>query len=295
MQADFFSADHSVAYRNDVILALEQDDASAAQLAWNALDQHCPADDCLPALRVLIEALGAQSHAVFQDHAALNLARQALQNDISPAARRGMGVAATTWLCKRWKQLALRAAALAYRADHCEDHAAPLWLCAGEWQAAAEAAASIASWRRIPAPLSWMLHAQLRLHGVQPYWGLLAELAWLSPSRLRRVVQDSADPILLSWVQKFEQKFEVCGEVGADGGLSDLAWFPAWLLTERSDWAAHLTRAQASQNTPPEQAMCALLELLGLEHQGRHHDVIARRKSLRDLNLPLYAAYMASR
>jgi hypothetical protein len=38
-----------------------------------------------------------------------------------------------------------------------------------------------------------------------------------------------------------------------------------------------------------------MVELLGLERECRHHDLVARRKALRDLRAPLYAAYMATR
>jgi hypothetical protein len=41
--------------------------------------------------------------------------------------------------------------------------------------------------------------------------------------------------------------------------------------------------------------MRIVLELLGLERQGRHHDVVERRKALRDLNSALFASYMATR
>lgn len=290
MQFDIFNDSHSVAGRNDVIVALQQCDAAAAHQAWQALGQHYPQDDCLAPFLVLIDAVAARTVEPFHDHDALRIARLALQSDITPAAHSGLGAAqATVWLRARWQELAQRSAPLAYRADHSEDHAAPLCLRAADWQAAAEAVAHIASWRRIPTPLSWMLHAQVRLHGLQAHWGLLAELAWLSPSRLYEVVTQSADPVLQPLVRTFEQNFEGLGDA------RDLAWFPAWLLTERPSLALHLAQAQASQHSPPEQAMRLLVELLGLERQGRHHDVIGHRKSLRDLHAPLYAAYMATR
>ncbi|SCK08316.1 hypothetical protein VAR608DRAFT_0233 [Variovorax sp. HW608] len=40
--------------------------------------------------------------------------------------------------------------------------------------------------------------------------------------------------------------------------------------------------------------MRLLLELLGLERQGRHHDVVERRKALRDTHPSLYAAYTSA-
>ena len=290
MQFDFFTDSHSVAFRNDVIVALEQCDASAARLAWQALGRHYPQDECLSPLLMLIEALARRTQAVFHDHDALGLARKDLLDDITPAAYSGLGApGAALWLQARWQELAQRAEPLAYRAEHSEDHSAPLWLRAANWQAAVEAVARIESWRRIPAPLSWMLHARVALQGLQANWGLLAELAWLSPGRLDEVVKQACDPVLQQWVAKFEQIFEGLGDA------SDLAWFPAWLLTERPALAGHLALAQASQHSAPEQAMRVMVELLGLERQGRQHDVIAHRKTLRDLHASLYGAYMATR
>jgi len=290
MQLDFFNDSHSVTLRNDVILALQRCDVPAAEHAWETLDKHYPGDACLVAMLRLIEALAARTQAPFQTHAELCAARLALQDNITPAALQSLGQAeAAPWLRQRWQELATRAAALPFRADQLEDHAAPLWLQAGQWQCAADAVAHIESWRRIPAPLSWMLHARLKLQGLQANWGLLAELAWLSPQRLDQLTQRAPEPLLHTLLAKFAQQFDGAGDA------NDLAWFPAWVLTERPALASALTQAQAGQHHPPEQALRVLLELLGLERQGRQHDVIERRKTLRGLHAALYAAYLATR
>ena len=67
------------------------------------------------------------------------------------------------------------------------------------------------------------------------------------------------------------------------------------MLTQKPALANALGGAQRSLDSAPEQAMRLLLELLGLERQGRQHDVVARRKLLRDLHPSLYAAYLAAR
>jgi len=85
------------------------------------------------------------------------------------------------------------------------------------------------------------------------------------------------------------------GSTSSRNDATDLAWFPAWVLTQRPALASALTQAQAGQHHPPEQALRVLLELLGLERQGRQHDVIERRKTLRGLHAALYAAYLATR
>jgi hypothetical protein len=43
------------------------------------------------------------------------------------------------------------------------------------------------------------------------------------------------------------------------------------------------------------QSFRTLVELLGLERQGRQRDIVERRKTLRDLHPSLYAAYMRTR
>lgn len=289
MQFDFFNDNQNVGRRNDVILALEQCDVTTAHSAWQTLNKQFPQDDCLGSLQLLIDTLEQRSPVRFAEHTTLQQACQRLQKQIEPVAQRNLGKAAAIWLRARWQELAERAVALAYHPDHQDAHAAPLWLRAGNWQAAADAVTRIESWRRIPAPLAWMLQARLALQGLQPNWGLLAELAWLSPARLDAVITHRPDPLLQPLLKRFGHGFEGAGDA------RDLAWFPAWVLIERPALAPHLAQAQAGQQRAPEQAMRLMLELLGLERQGRHQEVIERRKTLRGLHAPLYAAYMTSR
>lgn len=289
MQFDLFNDGHRVALQNDVILALVQGDVAAAQTAWQTLSQQCPEDNCIDAFQVLIQTESQHTSALFLDHDELRDARVTLIQTLTPAAHSCLGQQADAWLHSHWQNLAQRAAGLSYRADKSDEHAAPLWLRTRNWQACAEAVSSIASWRRIPTPLSWMLQARLKIQGLLANWGLLAELAWLSPQRLQSIIEHCDDPILGTLVSKFELVFDGTG----DG--RDLAWFPAWVLTERPALASALTQAQTGQHSEPEQAMRLLLVLLGLERQGRQRDIVETRQSLRELHGALYAAYMATR
>ena len=290
MQFDLFNDSQSVAWRNDVIDAVARADAVAARLAWDSLRQNCPQDDCLDPLRVLVTAVATDSAVPFSSHEALATAQWALHQEIAPAARRAMGAAdAERWLRMRWQALAARAGGLPFQPAQADDHAAPLWLRAANWQAAADAVAGIASWRRIPAPLAWMLQARLQLQGLPANWPLLAELAWLAPDRLASVARAVSQPILQALLRQFAQDFDDGDE------RSDLVWFPAWVLIEQPALAAALTQAQPSQHSAPEQAMRLLLELLGLERQGRQRELVEHRKRLRDLQASLYNRYMARR
>lgn len=289
MQLDIFDHSRDVMLRNDVVDALDRRDASDARSAWHVFKDEFPAHDTLPALAALIGALEGRAGAAFADHDALCSARRVL-GDIEPAARRVFGEqAGAAWLAPLWHEMAIRAARLPFRSERAEDHAAALWLRAGDWQAAADAVASIESWRRIPAPLGWMAEARYRLMGIEATWALLAELGWLAPARFCDLTTRLGDPSLDRLRKQFDASFE------GDGGMADLAWFAAWVLTEKPGLARWLGETQPSMDSEPERAMRLSLELLGLERQGRHHEVVERRKALRDMHPFLYAAYMRTR
>lgn len=290
MQLDIFEHGRDVMLRNDAVVALLRRDAAAAAAACGRLAEAFPDDRDLADLRTLCGAIAAVAAEALESHEALHRACRDLDEILVPAARRALGeAAAADWVLPCWRDLARRGARLPFKAACDVPHAAALWLRAREWEAAAQAVASIPSWRRIPLPLGWMAQAQLQLRGLQASWPLLAELGWLSPSLLARVAAASPDPTLPRWIERFEAQLD-CG-----GGEADLAWWPAWLLTQQPSLAAHLATAQPSRHEPPEQAMRLLIELLGLERQGRQHDIVPRRKALRDLCPQLYAAYLRTR
>ncbi len=303
MQLDIFEDSRDVMLRNDVLQALERFDAPRSRACWLVLAHEYPCDAALPALSKLIEATAAlvaqtEPPPAFADHAGLAQAQSALKDELAPAAQRLMDAKlAQPWLLRFWQNVIGRSAHLPYRADAPAQHAASMLLHIQDWRGAQDAVAQIESWRRIPTPLAWMTQARLNLLGLQASWPLLAELAWLSPQRLNALVQNSSDPILKRLKAQFDAEFEPGLELTANQteADADLAWFPAWVLTERPQLAPHLAPAQVSTHRAPEQAMRLLVNLLGLEHQGRHQDIVSHRKLLRDLHGGLYAAYMKTR
>lgn len=290
MQLNLFDHCRDVMLRNDVLQALQQRDLEAARRACSAFGAEFPLDPGLPPLALLIDALAPADEAPFADHDLLLAARSAIGEHIEPAALRLFGQAeGMAWLLPLWRQLAQRAAPLQFRTERTEDHAAPLWLRAGDAAAASRAVAGIESWRRIPAPLGWMAEACWHMQGLPAAWPLLVELAWLAPARFDTLTKRLADPVLGRLRKGFDAGFE------GQGDVSDLAWFPAWVLTTSTALAPSLREAQPALHTAPEQAMRLLLELLSLERHGRHHELVERRRQLQDLHGPLFKAYMQTR
>jgi len=289
-QLDIFADSRDTMLRNDVAAALERRDAISAGSAWSTFAEEFPHDESLAPLSVLVDALDHCTTAPFPDHESVRQARRTLSEMIEPAARRIFGgVAGAGWSAPLWGEMARRAAHLAMHPEHGDDHCAALWLRAGDWSAASDAVARIESWRRIPAPLAWMAEAHYHVHDLDGAWPLLAELAWLSPERFDQLTRRLADPLLERLRKSFDASFE------GQGDVRDLVWFPAWVLTEKPGLSRLLGQVQRCLHTEPEQAMRLLLEILGLERQGRHHDLVGRRKSLRDTHPSLYAAYIRTR
>ena len=293
-QLDLFEHSADTMLRNDVQGALLRRDGGAATRALQALRGLAPEHPALAALDTLTEALARADEAALPlTPADILLDVQQLDHQTAPAARAQLGAAdASAWLAPLWRTLALRAAALPFNPLLPDAHAAPLWLRAGDGQAAEAAVQGIESWRRIPAPLGWMAEACGRRHGLDAAWPLLAELAWLAGPRLAAAAKALGDPLLTRLLRRFDDQF--------DPGVSHpdtpaLAWWPAWLLIDQPALLPQLRQAEAGQDSAPERAFRLLAQLLGFERQGRHAELIAARKRLRDLQPALYAAYMRSR
>jgi hypothetical protein len=290
LQLDLFAHSRDVMLRNDALQALQQRAALRAHAARAALAAEVPADPLLPALATLAHELERRDDAPFADHDALAAERRRLDTESAPAACRAFGEAdAAAWLRPLRRTLAQRAAALPFVAARADDHAAPLWLQAEAWAEAAAAVQRIESWRRIPAPLAWMLEARCRADGIGACWPLLAELAWLAPQRLAALRPRLPDPLLQRPLQRFDAEFD------GDGNADDLAWFPAWLANAQPALAPRLAAAEPGRHDAPERAFRLVVELLGLERQGRQRELMPRRQALRELHAGLFGAYMATR
>jgi hypothetical protein len=290
MQLDIFNDSRDVMLRNDVLSALQQYDAAGARRALQALANEYPDDVALGHFGSIVNALEGRSTVPFDRHDAALHARQALSHEVQPAVARVFpGQTGAIWLAPLWAELAGRAAALPFRSDHADAHAAPLFLLAARWAEASDAVLRIASWRRIPASLGWMTEARYRLDGLDAAWPLLVELAWLSPSRFDQLSGRLGDASVNTLRRTFDASFDGAGDI------DDLAWLPAWILTEKASLAPLFKQAEPSRQNAPERAAKLMLELLSLERQGRHHELLETRRALQALNGALYAAYMKTR
>ncbi|MBL8350939.1 MAG: hypothetical protein JNL87_11555 [Burkholderiaceae bacterium] len=292
-QLDIFADGRDRMLVNALADSLAAADLPAARVASDALRNEFPDDRHLAPAAALIGALADEAAAAgipLPDAAAAVAAGERLDATLRPAALAVLGgEAAARWCVSRWQALARRARSLPFDPAQPEGHAAALWLRGEAWSDAAAAVEGIVSWRRIPAPLAWMIEARCRLGRLDDSWELLAELAWMVPGRFADLLPRLADPLPRRLAKAFDAHFE------GQGDTSDLAWFPAWVLVEQPALAAPLSRAQPGRHDEPERAMRLLVELIGLERQGRQHDLVARRRALRDLHPALYALYLARR
>lgn len=287
MQLDLFRDSRDVILRNEIIAALRARDLPAIRKARTALAAEFPKDNLLDASAVLVNALEAQPDRILNHDHAQRAARQ-LDRTITAAAATALGPAdATTWLGHLWRALANAVQHLPYQSHTPEAHAAHMHIRARHWSETALAVQGIDTWRRQPAPLTWMAEATFHLQGLDAAWPLLAELAWRDPARFSHLTHRLAPATPATMLAHFERDFL--------GTHADYPWFPAWALIMEPSLQAVLRTAETPEQTPPEQAARTILQLLALERQGRHHEIIERRKTLRALHPSLFAQYMHTR
>lgn len=288
MQLDIFEHSRDVILRNAVIDALHQRNAAACVRALATFAAECEADPLLPAFRLLCARLHAAPQAPLAREAASAILQET-EGTVAAAALAVFGRAAQTWLAPRWLELAAAIADYPFDPGHETLHAAPLLLRGGNWMDAVTRIESIASWRKQPAPLAWMIEARCRIAGFTAIWPLLAELAWMAPRRAQALSPQLVQPELDRLVRGFDAEFE------GEGTADDFAWFPAWAPIALGRLAEGLRLAQAGADTRPERCARTVLSLLALERQGRHAELVEGRRKLRTAHPGLFAYYMQSR
>jgi hypothetical protein len=288
MQLDIFEHSRDVILRNAVIDALHERDAGACARALATLAAAYGADPLLPAFGLLCARLHSPLPAPLAPEAA-GAILQETEGAVAAAAFAVFGRTAQAWLSPLWAELAAAVADYPFDPGHEALHAAPLLLRAGHWADAAIRIEGIASWRRQPVPLAWMIEARCRIAGFDAIWPLLAELAWMAPRRAQALAPRLAQPELNGLVRRFDAEFE------GEGTADDFAWFPAWALVAVGRLAAGLRLAQGGADTRPERCARIVLGLLALERQGRHAELVEGRRKLREAHPALFACYMQSR
>jgi hypothetical protein len=288
MQLDLFTHSRDVMLQNDVIAALRERDVVKAQQALVVLTAEFPTHEIVGPMTMLLNTLTTPVER-FTDHQAVTARLHAMDTLVVHAASRVFGnTEAGGWLAPLWQSLADAATGLPFNAKAPHTHAAYMQLQGGDWAAAEAAIAGIPSWRRIPAPLAWMAEARFVRGGLEHAWCLLMELAWIDADTFGVLVGRLRAPSLHKLLHDFDVTFD-------EDGQPDRAWFPAWLLITAPAMALVMRETQTSTKNTPERVARLVMELLALEKQGRHNDLVAQRRKLRDLHAGLYATYMASR
>ncbi len=288
MQLDLFVHNRNLMLRNDVISALRSREPVAVSDALAMLSAEYPGDSLLVSLATLLNTLAARPER-FPDHDRAAEALQNMETVVVPAANRVLGAQEVCdWLAPLWRSMAKSAEGLSYDVGLPHTHATFMSLQGGDWTGAEAQAATIPSWRRIPIPLAWMAEARFGQSGFDAAWCLLAELAWIDASRFGALARRLEAPALRKMLDDFDIVLEPDDE-------ADLAWFPAWLLVAEPAVALVLRGTQPCTNTAPERAARLIMDLLSLERQGRHADIVAQRKRFRDLHPGLFSLYMSTR
>jgi hypothetical protein len=291
MQLDLFFDSRDTQLRNDTIAALRRRDGDALRESIARLRAEFSDDYALADLDLLADAMVSSGEDIRLASVAEIAERlKFIDTQLVPALCRLLGGnSANRWLETLFKELAGCPAVHVFQREWAFAHAGALFLCCNDLANARAAILRIASWRRIPEPLSWMTEIAWRENDPAEYWPLSAELAWIAPVLFEAVLSRAAPDAVRRWHAAFLAEFEA-----DDGDDGDSAWFPAWLLVEHGELLEYF---RPIDHHPSNPARCTAL-LVGLligERHGLSSKLVEQRQQLRSLAPRLFARYMALR
>ena len=293
MQFDLFIHSEDVLKRNAVVSALQAHDMPAMRLAIDRLRAAFAGDEALSLFEQVFSAISRIEH-VAPTSAGIAEAVQHIEATLRPLLGKLLGESgAKRWLEPFHARLAESVLLLPFSRRYAEAHAASLFLKADRLAPARAAVESVASWRQIPETLAMMTEIALRENKAEEFWPLLAELAWIAPALLKKLLQELrvvVPPVVQRYLREFDSEF--CAESEAEQQVEEMAWFPAWLLVEHGELLPVLRLAQANES-PPARSTGLLVNLLLEERQGVRSP--ERRQQLRTLSPTLFRLYMARR
>lgn len=275
--------------KNDVLAALRRRDALEGHRTLKILAGEFPDDSLIKPLETLLSTL-ANVVTRFSTADECAEAIRHMETVVIPAATLVFDThEAIAWLAPVWQALAKSAEGLPFNSDRPYTHAASLYLRGGFWVQSKIQTATIPSWHRNSETLAWMAEAAYGEGGLDAAWCPLAELAWIDAPKFGALARRlNTDAILQKLLDDFDGSFK-------SENPSYFAWFPAFLLIEIPALTSILREARTRGKTAPERTARLVMELLSLEKQGRHADVIAQRKRLREYHGGLFSRYMSTR
>ncbi len=287
IQLDIFDDSVETMLLNDVVSTLSRLSFHEAERAITELSAKYPGNTEIFSAQTLMMLCGFPG--VISSHEALNKAVAYVEEQFMPAADRLFGGAAKQWLRRHvWHELALIVSDLPYSNTCPTAHSAAVWIRAEEWENAIQSTQSISGWRKLPAPLQWMVIAKIRTGALSEAWPFLMELAWMAPVTFAEAVRTVHEPVLLRLMDDFEASFE-------DSDDSQLSWFPALAITASPAVLERVREAEPAKVTTATRAFDCVRNLLILERQGRQSEITKERALLRSLNSALFVRYMRTR
>ena len=289
-QLDLFVDGHDALMVHEIATSLVLRDAGRSATGLARLRDEHPAHPDLPALTLLTDALQTRPPAPAA-HEALTARVEAIERDVSPAARRFLGTNAAIFLRPLWQTLAATARTLRFDDTHPRAHAGWLFQQCDDWAAVRGAVEAEPDWAAKPVLRYWLGLARHHLGGPEAAIRLWLPLCWMDPVFFARLAPTLPSATMRQGWETFERAVPV-DEFLADASHA-ASWFPAWLLV-RHRGLAHVFRADDIPDAPTDAAGAfgALLALAPLEGRGLSDELVARRRALRQLSPGFFRYYI---
>jgi hypothetical protein len=288
-QLDLFIDGRDAFLVHEVVTSLVARDADRAALGLVRLRIEHPSHPDLPALGLLVDHLCARP-VVPATHATLAASVEAIERDVTLAARRVLGTHAAPFLRPSWEALAATAAGLPFDETYPRAHSAWIGQHYDDWSLVCEAIEAEADWLSTPVLRYWQGLARHHLGEPDAAIRLWLPLCWMDGALFARHAPALPSATLREAWETFERlvPFEDFLNESPDA----TAWFPAWLLVRRRNLARLFRAGDIPDAGAASHVFAALLVLVPLESRGLTDELVAQRRALRQLSPAFFRYYM---
>lgn len=288
-QLDLFIDGRDAFLVHAVVTSLVARDADRAALGLARLRDEHPSHPDLPALGLLVDHLNAPPVGPVT-HATLAASVEAIEHDVTLAARRVLGTHAAPFLRPFWRALAATAAGLPFDDTHPRAHSGWIGQRYDDWNLVCEAVEAEADWPAKPVLRYWQGLARHHLGDPDAAIRLWLPLCWMDAALFAQHAPAVPSVTLREAWETFERlvPFEDFLNETPDA----TAWFPAWLLMRRRNLARLFRADDIPDAGPAARAFRALLVLVPLESRGLSDELVAQRRALRQLSPDFFRYYM---
>jgi hypothetical protein len=281
-QMDLFFDNPVVALTNGIVRALTTRRVAEARQQLDRLYTLAPNHADLASFDRLLGALEHVGQEIAEPRAEIEFLLE-----VTPTAKRLLGLEARDMLAPLWRQVADALANRTFVPDEPNVHPSFALTQAQDWRAVSACVLGDPAWPQHPTLCLRLAHSSFFLRRRNEALMAWCHLCWRSPAQAAEELDSrrQADSEIAGWWQQFLD----LEESADDDAVLTATDFPAWLLLRQPDLTRLLPADLPTAETPGEAHYRCVHRLIEARLTGRSDDEITQRRTLQTTQPALFA------